>query len=82
MPAVDNKEKHKLIELYKVLSEESRHEVLDFADYLAHKNESHREFPEKSIQEVAGCLPYTGNAKTIEEMDYAVARGVKRKWQN
>lgn len=30
-----------------------------------------------SLDEVAGCLRYTGSAKTLEEMDAAIAQGVR-----
>jgi FkbM family methyltransferase len=30
-------------------------------------------FPATTVEEVAGCLPFTGTAKTVEEMDTAVA---------
>lgn len=34
-------------------------------------------FPETTLEEVAGCLRYTGKAKTIEEMDEAVKRAIR-----
>ncbi len=34
-------------------------------------------FPETTLQEVASCLPYTGRAKTLEEMDEAIKKGVR-----
>lgn len=32
-----------------------------------------RPFPASRLAEVVGCLPYAGAAKTIEEMDQAIA---------
>lgn len=32
-----------------------------------------RPFPASRLQDVAGCLPYAGAARTIEEMDQAIA---------
>jgi AbrB family looped-hinge helix DNA binding protein len=34
-------------------------------------------FPETTLDQVAGCLKYEGKAKTIEEMDQAIADGIK-----
>lgn len=32
-------------------------------------------FPETKIEDVAGCLAYKGKAKTLEEMEEAIAHG-------
>jgi len=32
---------------------------------------------ETQLDEVAGCLAYKGKAKTLEEMDDAIAKGIK-----
>ncbi|MCL7489409.1 MAG: AbrB/MazE/SpoVT family DNA-binding domain-containing protein [Desulfobulbaceae bacterium] len=37
-------------------------------------------FPTTSIADVAGCLPYKGKAKTLAEMEEAIAKGVKEKF--
>ncbi len=34
-------------------------------------------FSISKLCDVAGCLPYTGRAKTIDEMNDAVAKGIK-----
>ena len=34
-------------------------------------------FSESTLSEVAGCLNYTGTAKTIDEMNHAIAKGLK-----
>lgn len=34
-------------------------------------------FPETTIADVAGCLSYRGKAKTLAEMEAAIAKGVK-----
>jgi AbrB family looped-hinge helix DNA binding protein len=36
-----------------------------------------RPFPPTSVEEVSGCLKYTGRAKTLREMETAIARGVR-----
>jgi hypothetical protein len=33
-----------------------------------------------SLNDVAGCLRYTGSAKSLDEMEDAIARGVKKEW--
>ena len=37
-------------------------------------------FPVTTLDEVAGCLRYEGVPKTIEEMDAAIGREVKRRY--
>lgn len=37
-------------------------------------------FSETRLDEVAGCLNYQGEVKTIEEMDQAVAQGIQESW--
>ncbi|UUO14852.1 MULTISPECIES: AbrB/MazE/SpoVT family DNA-binding domain-containing protein [Aphanizomenonaceae] len=34
-------------------------------------------FPETTLDAAAGCLNYQGKAKTIEEMEQAVAQGIE-----
>ena len=34
-------------------------------------------FSETSLEQVAGCLHYKGKAKTLKEMEEAIARGVQ-----
>ena len=36
-------------------------------------------FPPTRLEDVSGCLRYTGKAKTIEEMDAGIARIVKER---
>ena len=36
-----------------------------------------RPFPSRSFDEVFGCLKYTGRAKTLRQMEKAIARGVR-----
>lgn len=37
-------------------------------------------FKESTIESVAGCLQYEGKPITIEEMDEAIADGIKEQW--
>jgi AbrB family looped-hinge helix DNA binding protein len=36
-------------------------------------------FPPTKLEDVFGCLPYHGKAKTLEEMEQAIARGVEER---
>lgn len=35
-------------------------------------------FNSTSLDSVAGCLPYKGKAKTLKDMEAAIAKGVKK----
>jgi AbrB family looped-hinge helix DNA binding protein len=37
-------------------------------------------FPRTHVEDVAGCLKYTGAPKTIEDMEEAIRRGVLERW--
>jgi len=39
-------------------------------------------FPQSTLSDVAGCLPYTGAAKTIDEMNEAIAKGLKAQFDD
>ena len=41
-----------------------------------------RPFPQTSLDEVAGCLAYTGQPKTLEEMDAAIEQAVSKEWHD
>jgi AbrB family looped-hinge helix DNA binding protein len=36
-------------------------------------------FPATTVDELLGCLPYTGKAKSLEEMDAGIAKGARRR---
>jgi len=36
-------------------------------------------FPVTTLREVAACLPFTGKAKTLEDMEAAIKAGAKKK---
>ena len=36
-------------------------------------------FPPTELDQVAGCLPYPGKAKSLAQMDQAIAKSVKRR---
>jgi AbrB family looped-hinge helix DNA binding protein len=39
-------------------------------------------FSESTLSEVAGCLHYAGTAKTVDEMDHAIAEGLKAQFND
>ncbi len=49
--------------------------VIDTGDGILLKPKT--PFPETSIQDVAACLAYDGEPKSLDEMDAAIARGVQ-----
>ena len=53
--------------------------VIDCGDGILLKPK--RVFEQTTIQDVAGCLKFSGKAKTIEEMNEAIAQGLKEKFQ-
>jgi len=53
--------------------------VIDCGDGILLKPK--RVFTKTNLQDVAGCLKYFGETKTIEEMDEAIAQGLKEKFQ-
>jgi hypothetical protein len=36
-----------------------------------------RPFPLTTLEDVAGCLPYAGQPKSIEDMEQAIAKGIQ-----
>lgn len=39
-------------------------------------------FAETSLNEVAGCLKYTGNSKTQSEIDTAIEHAIQKVWRD
>ena len=54
--------------------------VVDTGDGILLKPK--RPFTPTTLEEVAGCLPYAGKAKTIEEMETAVQQGMAEDWHD
>ena len=38
-------------------------------------------FQETKLENVAGCLQYEGESKTLEELDNAIRQGILEQWQ-
>ena len=52
--------------------------VIDTGDGILLKPK--RPFPRTSLEQVAGCLAYSGQPKTLEEMDAAIEQAVSKEW--
>ena len=50
-------------------------QVIDTGDGILLK--AARPFAETTLDQVAACLPYQGEAKTLDEMDEAIRRGAE-----
>jgi len=53
--------------------------VIDMGDGILLKPKT--PFPLSSIEDVASCLKYNGKAKTIEDMNDAIKKGVEAKYK-
>jgi AbrB family looped-hinge helix DNA binding protein len=53
--------------------------VIDTGDGILFKPK--QSFPKTTLDEVAGCLDYKGKAKTLEEINDAIDRGMMNQWQ-
>ena len=51
-------------------------EVIDLGDKII--LQSKRPFPSTTLEDVAGILTYSGPAKTLEQMELAIAEGVQQ----
>jgi AbrB family looped-hinge helix DNA binding protein len=54
--------------------------VIDTGDGILLKPK--RPFPATTVEDVAGCLAYSGTPKTVEEMDMAVQQGLAEAWHD
>lgn len=52
--------------------------VIDVGDGILLKPKT--PFKETTVSEVASCLSYKGKAKTVDDMDAAIKRGIKEKF--
>ena len=51
--------------------------VITFLD----EEDSSTAFPPTRFEDVAGCLHYKGPAKTLQDMEAAIEKGVKEQWK-
>jgi bifunctional DNA-binding transcriptional regulator/antitoxin component of YhaV-PrlF toxin-antitoxin module len=50
--------------------------IIDMGDGIILKPK--KPFPETKLDDVAGCLKYTGKPKTLEDMDNVISQGVEK----
>jgi AbrB family looped-hinge helix DNA binding protein len=53
--------------------------VIDMGDGILLKPKT--PFPESNIKDVASCLQYKGKAKTLEDMEDAIKKGIGEKYK-
>ncbi len=53
--------------------------ILDTGDGILIKSKS--PFTETQLTDVAGCLPYQGKSKSLDDMDQAIRKGVSGRFQ-
>ncbi|MCP4698949.1 MAG: DUF2281 domain-containing protein [Gammaproteobacteria bacterium] len=60
-------------------------EILDFIKFVKYQRKVVKPlaplFPPTKLEDVAGCLRYKGKAKSVEEMDAAIAAQFRREWR-
>lgn len=69
-----------IYEKSKALPESSAQEVLDFIGYLEQKTLKTSPFKKTDVEQGFGCAGYTGEAKSLEDMEQAIADDVRDQW--
>lgn len=69
-----------IYEKSKTLSESFALEVLDFIGYLEQKTLKSSPFQKSDIEQGFGCAGYTGEAKSLEAMEQAIADDITQQW--
>ncbi len=64
----------------KVLPEPIAIEVLDFIGYLEQKALKISAFQKTDIEQGFGCAGYTGETKSLEDMEQAIADEIRQQW--
>jgi AbrB family looped-hinge helix DNA binding protein len=54
--------------------------VIDVGDGILLKPK--KPFQETTLNQVAGCLNYQGNPKSLDELESAIAQGIKAEWHD
>jgi bifunctional DNA-binding transcriptional regulator/antitoxin component of YhaV-PrlF toxin-antitoxin module len=54
--------------------------AIDVGDGILLK--SKKTFPETTLEQVAGCLKYQGNPKSLDELEDAIRQGVMEQWHD
>ncbi len=69
-----------IYEKSKALPESFALEVLDFIGYLELKTLKASPFKKTDIELGFGCAGYAGEAKSVNDMDQAIADDIRRQW--
>jgi hypothetical protein len=67
------------------LPADAQMEILEFVQFVKYRRSIAKPvaplFPPSRLEDVAGCLHYNAPAKTVAEMDAAVAELIRREWR-
>ena len=69
-----------IYEKSKALPESFALEVLDFIGYLEQKALKASPFKQTDIDQGFGCAGYTGEPKSLKDMDQAIADDIRQQW--
>ncbi|MGZ5007096.1 MAG: DUF2281 domain-containing protein [Methylobacter sp.] len=69
-----------IYEKSKALPESFAQEVLDFIVYLEQKTLKTSPFKKTEVEQGFGCAGYTGEAKSLEEIEQAIEDDVRQQW--
>jgi hypothetical protein len=69
-------------ELEHELGAEASRLNLTISEYILRilSNRQEKSFPKTTLNDVAGCLKYLGEPKTIEDMNDAIRQGIEEQW--
>jgi hypothetical protein len=71
-----------IYEKSKALPEPIAQEVLDFIGYLESKALKGSPFKKSDIEQGLGCAGYTGETKSLNDMEQAIANDIRQQWHN
>lgn len=69
-----------IYEKSKALPESFALEVLDFIGYLEQKTLKASPFQKTDIDQGFGCADYTGEPKSLKDMEQAIADDIRQQW--
>lgn len=70
-----------IYEKSKALPEPFALEVLDFIGYLEQKTLKASPFKTTDIEQGFGCAGYTGETKSLNDMEQAIADDIRQQWR-
>ncbi|MCK9621242.1 MAG: DUF2281 domain-containing protein [Methylobacter sp.] len=69
-----------IYEKSKALPESFALEVLDFIGYLEQKKLKASPFKKTDVEQGLGCAGYTGETKSLNDMEQAIANDIRQQW--